>query len=188
MGCSGDAELQNGRQGNAPHGVVARNHTANKVCGHRAAEHADAQPTMTQRLIVIRDGFRIDARSTECARDISDRLALRELPQAAEQPTGRAPREDELATLGQPQRFAREDRQCALLLARGDDRKRRLATLAGGGAGLRDRAEQALRRGRRAQRRTELHQALIEISRCELGGQRGHQLARPSPQRALAGG
>lgn len=100
---------------------------------------------MTQRLIVIRDRFRVDARDTERARDIADRLALRELPQAAEQPPGRAPREDELAILGQPQRFAREDRQRALLLARGDDRKHRLAPLAGCDARLDDRAEQTLR-------------------------------------------
>jgi len=40
---------------------------------------------MAQRLIVIRDRFVIDARNTERASDISDRIALRQLPQPAEQ-------------------------------------------------------------------------------------------------------
>ncbi|CAN5415737.1 hypothetical protein BH11MYX1_BH11MYX1_23840 [soil metagenome] len=141
---------------------------------------------MTQRLLVISDRFLVDARDSERARDLTDRLALRQLPQAPEQTTGCAPREHELATVREPQCVAREDRELALLLARGDDRELGLPAFTSRGAGLRDRAEQTLGRGRRAQRCAELHQALIQIARCERGGQRGHQLARALPERALA--
>ena len=42
--------------------------------------------------------------------------------------------------------------------------------------------------GRRADRRAELHQALVEIAGRGRRGERGHQLAGPRPQRALPGG
>lgn len=48
----------------------------------------------------------------------------------------------------------------------------------------REGTDQAARRGRRAQRRAELHQALVEITGCRALRQRGHQLAGGLPQRS----
>lgn len=47
---------------------------------------------------------------------------------------------------------------------------------------LRERTHEAARGRRCARRRAELHQALVEITRCVLGWQRAHQLARERPQ------
>ena len=73
---------------------------------------------MRQHLIVMRDGLRIDAR-TERLRE----LEWRQLPHAAEQAVGPAPREHDLAAALDPQRGPREQRQVRRALALGDDRQ-----------------------------------------------------------------
>ena len=65
---------------------------------------------MRQHLVVIRDGFGI-ACNAERARDIQSILALRQLPQPAEQALGATAREHDLVTGLQPQRRARQHRQ-----------------------------------------------------------------------------
>ncbi len=141
---------------------------------------------MAQRLVVIGDRFVVGC-NAERASDLYSRVALRQLPEASEEPLRRAAREHDLIAIRDPQRGAREDRQLALLLARGDDRQRVLPSRARGLALARERAEQAARRRRRAQRRAELHESLIEITRCVLARQRLHQLAGSLPERLLSG-
>jgi hypothetical protein len=73
-----------------------------------------------------------------------------------------------------------------LLLASARDRQRVLAPRACSLASLVERAHEATRGLRRADRRAELHQSLVELTRCVLGGQCRHQLASTLPQCALA--
>ena len=101
---------------------------------------------MTERLIVISDWIAIDDGNAERARDLQAVVALRQLPQAAEQSLGTPPREHDLAIREQPQRGAREDRELVLLLARRDDGQHILTTLARGDAQLRERAHETARR------------------------------------------
>ena len=130
---------------------------------------------MRQHLVVIRD------RPTDRGAHALDGLALRQLPQAAPQATRRALSEEDRRVLFDPHLRTRQDRQHAL--ARGHDRKLVLSAAALRRAQLRERAGEAARRGRRTDRRAELHEALIEIAgRCVVG-QRGHQPAGVRPQR-----
>lgn len=80
-----------------------------KPRGHRGAKHCDAEPAVRQRLVVIRDRFVVGG-NAERARDIQSILALRQLPQASEQPLRVAAREHDCLAIGQPQRGAREHR------------------------------------------------------------------------------
>ena len=141
---------------------------------------------MGQRLVVKCHGLVVDG-NAERVCDVESIGALRQLPQPAEQALGRAAGEHHAIAVRHPQRGAREHRQLALLLARGDDRQLVMAAGARGGALRGERADEAARRGRRAQRRAELHQSLVEIAGRVLGGQRGHQLAGALPQCTLAG-
>jgi hypothetical protein len=140
-----------------------------------------------QRLIVIRDGFGIGC-NAERACDLYWGVALRQLPEAAEQALGGTPPEHDAIAIRDPQRGTRQDRQLALLLARSDDRQLVLPTRACRAALRSERAEQAARRRWRAQRGAELHQTLVEIAGCMIGRHRGHQFAGALPQRALPDG
>jgi hypothetical protein len=134
---------------------------------------------------VVGDRVTVD-RDAERARDIESIVGLRQLPQATEQTLGRTTREHDALTVRHPQRGAGEHGQLALLLARGDDRQLVLTARACGGALRGERADETARRGRRAQRRAELHQALVEIAGRAIRGQGGHQLTCALPQQALA--
>jgi hypothetical protein len=135
---------------------------------------------VAQRLVVIRHGVGLGC-NAERSCNLQSIVALWQLPEPAEQALGCAAREHDLVTVGHPQRGAREDRQLALLLARGDDREFLLAAGARGLAVRGERADEAARRRRRAQRRAELHQALVEIAGRVGRGQGGHQLAGTLP-------
>ncbi len=132
---------------------------------------------MGQRLVVMRDRRLVDC-NPERARDLQGR----QLPQPAEQPVGRATREEDRVALADPHEGAREDRQLALLLARGHDGQLGLATFACGDAVRGERTDEAARIGRRAQGRAELHEALVEIAGCGAVGERSHEVARARPQ------
>ena len=138
---------------------------------------------MRQRLVVMCDWSAIE-RNAERFCDLQGR----QLPQPAEQTVGTPPREEDLVAFAHPHERAREDRQLALLLARRYDGQLRLATVARCHAVLRDRTHEAARICRRADRRAELHQPLVEIAGCRGLGQRSHQLARVRPQRLRARG
>lgn len=124
---------------------------------------------MSQRLIVKCDRGGVGC-NAERASDLYCGIPLRQLPQPAEQTLGCAPREHDAIAVGDPERSTCEDRQLALLLARGDDRQRVLAARARRSALLRERTQQAAWRGWRAQRRAELHQTLVEIAGLVVGG------------------
>ena len=132
-----------------------------------------------------RDGIAID-RNAQRARDIQCVVALRQLPQAAEQALGPASGEHDLAGSEHPQRRAREHGQLVRLLARCDDRQHVLRAVARGDAELRERTHETARAGRRAQRRAELHQTLVEIAGRRIGRECIDELARARPQRTLA--
>ncbi len=87
--------------------------------------------------------------NAERAGDLYCAVALRQLPQPAEQAFGgTACEHDAIVTataICDPQRGAREDRQLALLLARGDDRQLVLPARTRGRALLRERADKAAR-------------------------------------------
>ncbi len=89
--------------------------------------------------------------------------------------------------IAQPQGGAREHRQLARLLAGGDHRQDILATFARRDAQRGEWTYETARRGRRAERGAELHQALVEIAGCGSLWERGHELLRVRPQRALTG-
>jgi hypothetical protein len=63
-----------------------------------------------QRLVVIRDGLGIECCNAERAGDLQHGLALRKLPQPAEESLRLPAREDELTAMFDPQRRPREDR------------------------------------------------------------------------------
>lgn len=65
---------------------------------------------MRQRLVMIGDGFLVDLGNAERARDLQRIVALRQLPQAAEQAFRAPPREHDLAAGLEPQRRASEHR------------------------------------------------------------------------------
>ncbi len=138
---------------------------------------------MSQRLVVVRDRRRIDPDAERLGE-----VPRRQLPQPAEQAIGGPPREHDLARRLEPEQLARDQRQRRGRLALRDDWQGGLTTLARGHAACRERADQAARGRRRAQRRAELHEALVEIAGRGGGGQGGHQLAGPRPQRLHAGG
>ena len=48
---------------------------------------------MRESLVVIGDGILVEACNAECASNLQCGVRLRQLPQAAKQPAGRAPRE-----------------------------------------------------------------------------------------------
>jgi hypothetical protein len=129
-----------------------------------------------QRLVVIGDRCSIE-RNAERGCD----LDRRQLPQATEQTIGATAREEELVSLGDPDERAREDRQLAVLLARGDDRQLGLAAVASRDAVRGDRADETARIGRRAESGAELHEPLVEIPWYCRRGQRRHQRARVRP-------
>ncbi len=133
---------------------------------------------MRQRLVVMCDR-RVIERNAQRLRDLQGR----QLPQTTEQAIGTAAGEDDVVTLTDPYERAREDRELALLLARGHDGQLGLTAVAHRDAVPRDRAHETPRIGRRAQRGTELHEPLVEIARCARVGQRGHQLRGARPQR-----
>ncbi len=134
---------------------------------------------------MICDRFGV-TRNAERARDIQSMLSLRQLPQPAEQALGAASREDDLVAALQPQRRARQHRQLVEALALRDDGQLVLAAFDRGAAVLRERAHEAARPRRRADRRAELHQALVERARRVRLGQCRHQLAGALPQRLAA--
>ncbi len=135
---------------------------------------------MRQRLVVIGDGRSIDRRV-----ELLGNVVGRQLPQPTEQALRRAAHEHDLVTVLQPDQHPREHRQVGGLLARRYHRQRVLATRRVRGAQRRERACETARLRRRAHRRAELHEALIQITRRGCGRQRGHQLARSGPQRLL---
>ena len=96
---------------------------------------ADAQPAVSERLLVIRDRLRIGC-NAERACNLQDRIGLGQLPQPAEQAVRLAAREDEPARAQHPQRLAFEQRQLALLLARCNDGQLGLSSRRGGDADL----------------------------------------------------
>jgi hypothetical protein len=118
---------------------------------------------------------------------IRDRVALRKLPQPAEQALGPAAREQDPVAVGDPQRGAREQRQRVVLLARRQHRQLALPPGRARDARLAQRTHQA-GRGRRARRRAELHQALVEIAGRGPAGQGGHHRAGELPDPARARG
>ncbi len=142
---------------------------------------------MRKRLVVICDGRVIDARNAERTSDLQCGITLRQLPEATEQALGLAAHEHELAIALDPERGSREHGKLAFLLACSDDRQLVLASGSLRLAVRGDRAEQAARRCRRAQRGPELHEALVQIAGRVIGGQRRHQLAGVRPQRLLPG-
>jgi len=136
---------------------------------------------MSQRLIVIRDGRVLDS-NAERARDIQRSVALRQLPQSAEEAFGCASPEHDRVAVAHPQRIAREYAQLVQLLSARGAGQLGLSAGAICDARGRERAEQAARRGRRAQRRAELHEPLIEIARGR------DERTGTFPQRALTSG
>jgi hypothetical protein len=168
----------------ATNGVVARIPRLAKPLRHRGAHDGELQPAVGQRLVPVRDRRGIDVGDAERG----GQLARRQLPEPAEQAGRRAPHEHDLVAVPDPHRGPREQRQLVLGLTRRDDRQLVLAPAARGLALRGERAGEARRFGRRAQRRAELHQALIEIAGRGIGGERRHQLAGARPQRALPGG
>ena len=94
---------------------------------------------------MIRDRVLVDACNAERACNLQRAVALRQLPQPAEQPLRLATCEDDLAIALEPQCRAREDRQLALLLARRNNGQLLLATGALCFAVRGKRAEQAPR-------------------------------------------
>jgi len=139
---------------------------------------------MGQRLSPVRDNLAVDAVDAELVGE----LARRQLPQPAEQPRRRAADERDVSAVFDPHRGPRDSWQRRFRLARRDDRQLAPAPGLAGFAVRGERAGQARRRRRRAQRRAELHQALVEIARRRVGGQRRHQLAGARPQRTLTRG
>ncbi len=158
-----------------------------KLAGQAGAKHSNAQSTVAQRLVVIGDRRCFDG-NAERLRDVQSVVTLWQLPQTSEQSFGCAAREHDLVAVGHPQRGAGQHWQLALLLASSDDGQLVLASRARGDAVGSERADQAAWRGRRAQRRAELHEALVEVTGRVIGRQRGHQLAGALPERALARG
>lgn len=71
---------------------------------------------MSQRLFVKRDRLAFDC-NAERARDIQPGVALRELPQSAEQASGCASSEHDRLAVTHPQCIAREQAQLVRLLA-----------------------------------------------------------------------
>jgi hypothetical protein len=134
-----------------------------------------------QRLVMIGDRLVIDRRA-----HARRRLAARQLPQPAEQPGGRAAREHELAARLDPHQRARELGQLVRLLARRHHRQLALHAGARGRTARPERAREAARLAWGAQRRAELHQALIQVAGRGVLGERRHQRARMLPRRALA--
>ncbi len=102
---------------------------------------------MRQRLVVMCDR-RVIERNAQSLGDLQGR----QLPQPTEQPIGTTPREHDVVAFADPHERAREDRELALLLARGHDGQLGLTAFARGDALLRDRAHEAPRICRRAQR------------------------------------
>jgi hypothetical protein len=147
---------------------------------------------MCERLIVMGDGIVVEIVVEVCnaerSCDLQCALALRKLPQAAEQSAGHASREQDLAAVLDPQCLPRDDRQLALLLACGNDGQLVLPSRLRRHAQLREWTDETPRRGRGARRRAELHQALVQIARLVAGGERLHELTRARPQRLLSGG
>lgn len=115
-----DPELARTRERDTRDRVVARIATLDKPARHRAAEHRDPQPAMGQRLIVVCDRLAIDRGHAERTRDLCCIIALRQLPQAAEQAVWSPSREHDLAARFDPQRRTGEHRQLARAFAFGD--------------------------------------------------------------------
>ena len=109
-----------------------------------------------------------------------------QLPQPSEQAARRPARDHDRARVLDPHVGAREHGQLVLLLARRHDGELVLPARAVRGAHRLDRADQAARRRRRADRGAELHEALVEIAGLRVGIERGHQLAGLRPQRLHA--
>src|SRR5262249_53275452 len=97
-------------------------------------------------------------------------------------------REHERPAIAEPQRCAGEDRQLVFSLAWSGDRQLVLAAGARSLAQLREWADQATRRGGGTQRRTKLHEPLVEVTGCGALRQRVDELGRAGPERALARG
>lgn len=133
---------------------------------------------MRQHLIVMSDGGPVDPRTQPFGE-----LDGWQLPQPAEQALRASAHQHDLAGALDPDQGPRQHRELGLLLARCDHRQRVGATIARGGAASDERADQAAWRSRRAQRRAELHQPLVEITRCRGFRQRGHQFGCARPQR-----
>jgi len=136
-----------------------------------------------ERLIMKRDRRAIDPHAHRLAQ-----LQRRQLPQPAEQPLRRAPRQHQHPGRFDPHQRPREDRQLRLLLARGDHRQLVLAPRLGRRAFAHHGAHQAARLRRRADRRAELHQPLVQRPGRGPRRQRLHQLTRRRPQRLAARG
>ena len=136
---------------------------------------------MGQHLIVVRDDLA----------DLGDAKLLRErqwreLPQPAEQPVGCPAREHDLAIGLDPEGRPREQRQLASGLSLLDAGQLAGATQCLRAARAREWTHQAARRGRGADRRAELHEALVQIARREVLRQGRHELASRLPDRAHA--
>ena len=132
---------------------------------------------MREHLVLIGDGLALDLRA-EPLRGVE----LRQLPQSTEQAIRGASPDDDLAIGLDPHVRAREQRQVFGLLARRHHGQRGLLARPVRRAQLGERADEAAGRGRRADRRAELHQALVQVTRLRGLRQLGHQLAGFRPQ------
>lgn len=149
--------------------------------GQTARAHLDADPPVRQDLLV-RDRARADG---DAGADLAARrgeiVALWQLPEAAVQPLGAAPRQQHRAVLLDPQRDPRDHRQLVEALPRGKHRQLVLAAGPARDARGGERAGEAARGARRAHRRAELHQSLVQLPRICARREPLHQLCREPP-------
>ena len=72
--------------------VVSRNRPVDKTRWHRTAIYRDAQASMAQRLLMIRDRFGIHGGNPDSARDALHIVGAGQFPQSSKQPFGGATR------------------------------------------------------------------------------------------------
>ncbi len=182
-GGSGDAELDDLRDRDAIESVVTRISVGHKARRHCTADDGEPQSAMSQRLVMARDDPDIE-RATEplCSGDVG------QFPQTTEQATGHAATDDDLARRFDPDQRAREEWELGHGLARCDHRQLGLAAFGRRDAVACERTGEAARLLGRAQRRAELHEALVEIAGCGGLGQRVHELGGARPEQLAAGG
>lgn len=94
---------------------------------------------------------------------------LGQLPESAVEAGWLAAGDQEALAANQPESVEGEELLVGVGLAGGGDRQLVLSPGASGQAELRDRTGPAARSPRRAQRRTELHEALVEVARSRFG-------------------
>lgn len=145
---------------------------------------------MAQYLLVMRNRLAVERCHVESASNVGEVVALRQFPQSTEEPLRFATRQHELVTGCEPKRRASEHRKLLHTLSLGDDGQLILPTST---RRLTKRVHwtdfAAQRRGDgRADRSTELHQALIQVARRISIVESPNELGRVGPQHALARG